>query len=418
MNGQERPVAWRDRRTWILAGITLGVLLLGWMLKEPCIDAEWDGFQYENHCYSDVQALHRTRGAGDGTLPYVESFNEYPVLTGLFMFGVGQVTDSKGAYVAVSAALLGSLAIVTTLLLADLVGPSRKVLYWAAGPAVALYFSYNWDLLAVALAVGGLWAYRRDRMTLAGILLGLGACAKLWPAFLLPALGLAILRADGGLRRRGWGFGLGAIGTLVLLNVPFAVANPDGFLDTYRFQTERGANFESPWYAVAHLGREWSIPWMDALGHSPLLDVGSGLPFLAALAFSGWAAWTRRLDPVAAASLPVLAFLAFNKVFSVQYVLWSLPLLILTDRGAVQKTLVVVGDLAVFVTLFAYFAAGEAATSATFFPVAMAVLLRAAAFTWCLVSLMQEALRSRVPGPPGGPAIAAAAASPRPSPPT
>jgi hypothetical protein len=390
-------VAWRDSRTWILAGITLGVLVLGWMLKEPCIDAEWDGFQYENHCYSDVQALHGTRGAGDGTLPYVESFNEYPVLTGLFMFGVGQVTDSKGAYVAVSAALLGVLAIATTLLMADLVGPGRKVLYWAAGPAVALYFSYNWDMLAVALAVGGLWAYRRDRMALSGILLGLGACAKLWPAFLLPALGLAILRSDGGLRRRGWGFGLGAVGVLVLLNVPFAVANLEGFLDTYRFQMERGANFESPWYAVAHLGRAWSIPWMAAFGHPPLLDVASGLPFLAALGFSGWAAWTRRLDPVAAASLPVLAFLAFNKVFSLQYVLWALPLLILTGRSAVQKTLVVVGDLAVLVTLFAYFAAGNAASSALFFPVAMAVLLRAAAFAWCLASLVQEALRPRMP---------------------
>jgi uncharacterized membrane protein len=396
---------WRDRRTWVLVAITVGVLAVGWLLKEPCIDAEWTGFQFEQHCYSDVQALHRTRGAGDGTLPYVETFNEYPVLTGLFMHAVGGMTDDKRSYVAVSAVLLGLFAALTTLLLADLLGPTRKVLYWAAAPAVALYYFYNWDILAVAGAVAGVWAYRKDRMALAGIFLALGACAKLWPAFMLPALGLAILRQDGGLRRRGWAFGLGAVGTLLALNVPFAILNLDGFLETYRFHMDRGANFESVWYAVAHLGREWSMPWMDALGREPWVEVVSTVPFLAALAFSCWAAWTRRLDPVAAAAIPVLAFLAFNKVFSVQYTLWALPLVLLTERSPLQKAAVVAGDLAVFVTLFAFFAIQPITShAALFFPVAMSVLLRAAALAWCMASLVRLALRAR-PGsaPPTAP---------------
>jgi uncharacterized membrane protein len=390
---------WRDRRTWVLAAITVGILAVGWLVKEPCLDADWDGFQYEHHCYSDVQALHGTRGAGDGTMPYIETFNEYPVLTGLFMHGVGEVTGSKRAYVAVSAVLLGLFALLTTLLLADLIGPTRKVLYWAAAPAVALYFSYNWDILAVAAAVAGIWAYRKDRMALSGIFLGLGACAKLWPAFMLPALGLAILRKDGRLGRRGWAFGLGAVVTLLALNLPFALVDLDGFLETYRFHMDRGANFESVWYAVAHLGREGSMPWLDALGREPWLGVVSTVPFVAALAFSCWAAWGRRLDPVWAAAIPVLAFLAFNKVFSVQYTLWALPLVLLTHRTTLQKAAVVAGDLAVFVTLFAFFVVSPITShAALFFPVAMAVLLRAAALAWCMASLMGTALRRPRPG--------------------
>jgi hypothetical protein len=190
---------------------------------------------------------------------------------------------------------------------------------------------------------------------------------------------------------------------MAALNLPFAVVNLDGFLETYRFHASRGTNFESVWYAVGHLGREWRVPWMDALSGKPLLDVVSTGPFVAALLFSGWAAWTRRLDPVAAAAVPVLAFLVFNKVFSVQYVLWALPLILLTGRTTLQKALVVVADLAVFTTLFMYFAvSGHYNSAALFFPVAMAVLLRAAAFAWCLLSLVQDARRpaSPVPAPP------------------
>ena len=407
---------WRDRRTWVLAAITVGVLAVGWLLKEPCLDADWDGFQFEQHCYSDVQALHRTRGAGDGTVPYAQTFNEYPVLTGLFMYGVGEVTESKRSYVAVSAVLLGILAVLTTLLLADLMGPTRKVLYWAAAPAVALYYFYNWDILAVAGAVAGLWAYRKDRMALSGVFIALGACAKLWPAFMLPALGLAILRQDGRLGRRGWAFGLGAVGTILALNLPFAIVNLDGFLDTYRFHMDRGANFESVWYAVAHLGREWSMPWIDALGHGPWLEVVSTVPFLAGLAFSCWAVWARRLDPLAAAAIPVLAFLAFNKVFSLQYTLWALPLVLLTHRTPLQKAAVMAGDLAVFVTLFAFFAIQSITShAALFFPVAVSVLLRAAALAWCMASLVRLALRRPGPGAaPGPPGAAGTAATPTP----
>ena len=387
----------RDRRTWVLAGITALTVLVGWLVKEPCLERDWGGgSQFRDHCYSDVQALWETRGAGDGTWPYLETFNEYPVLTGLFMHAVGELAPHKGAYVATTHLILGAMAVATTLLLCGLIGPARRVLYWAAAPAVVLYTAYNWDVIAVFLAVAGLWAYQRERWLASGVLLGLGACAKLWPAFLLPALGLALWRKRGRLDRAGWAFGLGAVGTMAALNLPFYFANPHLFLETYRFQLSRGPNFESPWYAFGHLGREWHIPWLAALGERPWASPLSGALFLASLVASGWAAWTRRLDPIAAAALPIFTFLSFNTVFSLQYVLWALPLAILTGRSVGQRAALVVADLAVFVTLFAYFAISDVTSDATiFFPVVVAVLARAAAFAWCAASLVRQAWPAR-----------------------
>ena len=52
-------------------------------------------------------------------------------------------------------------------------------------PALLLTGLINWDLLAVALVAGALWAWSRDRPVLTGVLIGLGTATKLYPLFLL-----------------------------------------------------------------------------------------------------------------------------------------------------------------------------------------------------------------------------------------
>ena len=52
-------------------------------------------------------------------------------------------------------------------------------------PALLLTGLINWDLLAVALVAGALWAWARGRPVLSGVLIGLGTAAKLYPLFLL-----------------------------------------------------------------------------------------------------------------------------------------------------------------------------------------------------------------------------------------
>lgn len=380
----------REGRVLLLLAITLLTLQVGWMVKSQCFEMQWDGSQWRNYCYSDVQALHGTRGAGDGTWPYTETFNEYPVLIGTFMHIVGESTDTRAHYMLASAVGLGALALVVTWLLAQLV-PGRQVLYWAVAPALMLYALYNWDLLAIAPAIGALWAFEKGRPGLAGALLGVGACAKLYPAFMAPALGLALLRRDAGLRRDGWAFGLAFLAIVVAFHLPFLLINAELTLEAYRFQAQRSPNFETFWYSMAHVGREWGWAWMDWFDEEWFYQPASLLAFLAALGVSGWASWTKRLPPVAAACIPVFAFLAFNKVLSMQYTLWAIPLIILCPLPRTLKALVVVADLAVFVSLSQYFAlSGALQDGHLFTPAALAAIFRTgvyAAVAWHLTRL-------------------------------
>ena len=55
----------------------------------------------------------------------------------------------------------------------------------------------NWDLLAVALVAGALWAWARGRPVLTGVMIGLGAAAKLYPLFLLGAVLVVAWRGGG-----------------------------------------------------------------------------------------------------------------------------------------------------------------------------------------------------------------------------
>lgn len=406
----ERPW-WRDPRTALLLLVTLLTLTLGWLHKARCHERPWDGYQWNEFCYSDVQALYATRGAADGTWPYLETFNEYPPVTGIFMHVVGELTPSRDAYLVLSGVLLGLLALAVTVLLGELVGRDRRVLYWALAPALALYFTYNWDMLAIAPAVGALLAFRKGHMGLAGALLGLGASAKLFPAFLAPALGLWILREERGLRRRGWAFGLGFAAVWLAIHAPFFAQNLALTWEAYSFQAERGANFESLWYALAHLGRAYGVGGLDLLDDDGIVDWLALVPLLAALAFSGWAAWTRRLDPVVAACIPVFAFLAVNKVFSVQYTLWAIPLLVVLHAPRLLKALVVVADLVVFFALFGFFATMD--RGGAFTPVALFVIFRAGVFAAVVVHLVRQAFPPASPVLVGAPGASPAVAAPR-----
>ena len=65
---------------------------------------------------------------------------------------------------------------------------------FALSPALLLTATVNWDLLAIGLAAFGMLAWARSSdPAAAGVLLGLGGAAKLWPLFILgPILVLAL----------------------------------------------------------------------------------------------------------------------------------------------------------------------------------------------------------------------------------
>ncbi len=88
----------------------------------------------------------------------------------------------------------------------------------AGSPLVIVHAFTNFDPLATAFAAGGLLAWSRKRPLLAGILLGLGGAAKLYPLLLLGPLLVLCLRTG---KVREWSVtALTGIGAWLAVNLP------------------------------------------------------------------------------------------------------------------------------------------------------------------------------------------------------
>lgn len=169
-----------------------GTLVLGHALKAPCVSGEWsDNRQYTRLCYSDNVHQLATEQLGQGRLPYLDACvdapgecDEYPVLTMWAMRSAAWISGSSTTgYFYSSAIMLWIAAFVIALCLYLLVGD--RVLYFALAPSLALYATMNWDLLAVAFATAGTFAYLRRKDGWSGVLLGLGAATKVFPLLLV-----------------------------------------------------------------------------------------------------------------------------------------------------------------------------------------------------------------------------------------
>src|SRR3954471_16666616 len=191
-----RPDA-RRGRFWTAPRIILALLCMtlamSWVQKSPCQDGDWQkNVQYTRFCYTDVLALYYAEGLNEGKAPYKDHAVEYPVVTGYFMGALGlpvhalgqkypEINQGKGFYNA-NALVLSALAVASAAMILAL----RRRRPWdaaifALSPIVLVTATVNWDFLAIGLAVFGLYAWARRWPVVAGLLLGLGAAAKLWP---------------------------------------------------------------------------------------------------------------------------------------------------------------------------------------------------------------------------------------------
>jgi uncharacterized membrane protein len=241
---------------------------------------------------------------------------EYPVLTGVFAWFAGLFVSGVNAYLVVSAILLAPFGAVAAWLLTRMTG--WRALYFAAAPAVVLYAYHNWDLLVVAATVAAFYAWWRKRYVWAGVLLGIGGCLKLYPAFFLAPLLLDRLVA--GDRRAAVRSVLAGVGTLVLVNLPFALVHPSGWWAAYDFQRLRNADYTSDSIWV------WGVPQLTRAQLNVLTPLLIAAAFVVALGIGWWRARREGAYPfVQVCGAMLLAFCLLGKVFSPQYALWILP---------------------------------------------------------------------------------------------
>lgn len=346
-------------------------LLAAFALKEPCTTSDWqDHYQYRNYCYSDIFPLYFARGLADGQVPYLEAFNEYPVVTGMFSYAVARVTDGVQEYMHLTFILLLVAAAWTARSLWRIAG-DEAVVWWSLAPPLAIHALTNWDLLAVAMAAGGWWAWRQSQHFTAAFLFGLGGAAKLYPAFFLPFLFFDVLRQElgsagfkdlparwrqqvGGLRATGATLAGGTLG-FAGPNLAVAAAAPHGWRESWRFHRERHTDFETLWETFVRPAVEpmfpgwgWNDQWHDLVASAGLVIL------VASTAYLSYRVW-KGLDPLLAGGIVVMVFLLSNKVYSPQYTLWVFPLLLLLHAKVRLMVAFLVADLVVFLARYRLF---------------------------------------------------------------
>ena len=385
---------WFTAGPWAFLVLTLSYLVL--MLRQlPCLKS---GDTFPNMCYSDISVLYYWRGLKDGQIPYLDSEVEYPVLTGAFMelgrrlvllLGGQSRPDLSGEEVAHAAGLYFG---VNALLLFVLFG----VLIWAhlqfhrpwdalmiaAAPALWTTGLINWDALVLALTALALLGWSRRQPVWTGVWLGLAIAAKLYPLLLLVPLAVLCLRTN---RLRPFFVTVAATAASWLaVNLPVYLATPEGWMNFWTFNVDRGGDLGSIWYVLSMAD----------------IDVGSVSRLVAALMVAGTLAICgllllapRRPRFAQGVFLIVALFLMVNKVYSPQYVLWLLPLLVLARPRWLDWSVFAVGELIYFVAIWAHLDGVLASGSGQERLYWLAVFIRVGVQFWLCVRVARDMFR-------------------------
>ena len=313
--------------------------------------------------------------------------------------------------------MLGALAVATVAVILAL----RRRRPWdaamfALAPALLLTATVNWDLLAIGLAAFGLlaWAGNDQRWP---------ACCSGWPArrssgrcscsgrsssWRCGPAGSAPRSSPPARRSRRWS----------LVNLPAARAYPENWDRFFELNTTRPIDWGTLWYIGRYLdGKVGNDPaqlgpfeWLNA--NIPTLNTVSYALFgLACLGVAVLALRAPRRPRLAQlAFLVVAAFLIFSKVWSQQFVLWLLPLVVLARPSWGAFLAWQVAEVCYFVAFY-----GEllgAATGRPVFPEGVFVLASTLRLTTVVVLCVlvvkdilhpeRDAVRATYPDDPDG----------------
>lgn len=319
----------------VLIVLTALAALVGILLKGYCRVNGWETpTQFYATCYSDFPELFRNRGMAAGIFPILGSGSqfEYPVLIGLiagvtaWLVPGGDPKTMALTYFDINSVLLAAVAMVTVVVVARM--PGRRP--WdaamvALAPGIVLAGTINWDLWAACLLAVGMYFFARNRLVLAGVLIGLATATKLYPVLILGAILLLAVRS--GKWRPLLVTGGIAAATWLLVNLPFAAVNPSGWAFFLQYSADRGAGYSSAWFAYNLVAGRLGWSGLGADGVS-ILSAGFFVLACAGIAVVALAA-PRRPRLAQLAFLIVAAFILTSKVYSPQYVVWLIPLLAL-----------------------------------------------------------------------------------------
>jgi hypothetical protein len=315
---------------------------------------------------SDTPVYHfyGERIAGED-VPYRDFVVEYPPGALVPFVAPALLTSSQDAYDSAFATLmvfaLAAAAVLIVLSLVAVGGSTLDIVLSLAAflAGVALLGPFvltRFDIYAAMLTLAAVCAILYRRRTLGPVLLGVAIATKIYPAVLLPLLVARTWRREG---RPAALIALAVtVGTSLLIYLPFAVLAPEGVVRSVWRQLGRPLQIESLGSGVLlalHHALGMPLGWASGSGSQNLTGtvatVASALTTIAGIAALAlvWVRYARgdaesdgRFVRYAAAA--VVAFVAFGKVVSPQFLVWLLGIVVLVQgaRGMAAMALLLV----------------------------------------------------------------------------
>ncbi len=333
-------------------GLGTGLLLMSGLVGDPGIS---DTLVYER--YGERVA--------SGDVPYRDFVLEYPPGALIPFVLPALISSANDRYETVFEVLmtvgLAAISALIAISLQALRASTGRVVFSVGAflVGVALLGSFvltRFDLYAAALTLAAVCAILHRRLTLGPILLGLAIATKIYPAVLLPLLAVRTWKRDG--REAAFRTIALTIVVVIVVYLPFALVAPDGVARSVWRQLGRPLQIESLGSSVLlalHNAAGMPLDWTSSSGSQNLTGAVAGVASgtttvvgVAALVF----VWVRyaRGDTEAAArfvrygAAAAVAFVAFGKVLSPQFLVWLLAIVVIVPglRGTVASTLLLI----------------------------------------------------------------------------
>lgn len=341
----------------VAAALAVGVFLVSWTLLHHGFytrDQVIDTPVYKK--YGDWMA--------DGRVPYRDFRPEYPpaALPVFVIPALGEASPSdfdryrrifEALMAACGAAALAFMAATLAALGASAARMGLALAFAGLAPlAVGSVVLSRFDLWPAALTAAALAAFVAGRNRIGAGVLGFAVAAKIYPAVLVPVVAVWLWRRDG---RREALVGAGIFAAmLAACFVPFLVLAPDGVAASLSRQLSRPLQIESLGaallLAVDHLGGP-AMEMRSSHGSQNIAGTAGDVVGVLQTVLQGaallavWLLFARgpmtreRLVRFAAAA--AVAFVAFGKVLSPQFLIWLVPLvpLVAGRRGLIASGL-------------------------------------------------------------------------------
>jgi uncharacterized membrane protein len=246
---------------------------------------------------------------------------EYPALTGivvwLLTFFVPATGNAIFNYFAINAIINAGLFAATAYFVRKLTD-NKHTYFYIFAPAVVMALNLNWDLWAVVPMLASIYFFERGKFIWSAGLLGVGIAAKFFPVVLLLPITINLIRGKK-FRTLARYIGITFFSWLIV-NLPVMVSSFDGWKYFYTFSFSRGLGDGSIYSIFTKMNTGIKLEGVHYYSLN-LLIFGMLIAFLVTNRFN--------YSLSVSAFLTMFAFTYFGKQYSMQYVIWLTPLMII-----------------------------------------------------------------------------------------